>query len=41
MGSLFSIAKFLGFDPKEAIPGILDQLLAASVAANQPPAPAP
>jgi len=38
MGSLFTIAKPLGFDPKEAIPGILDMLLASSTAANQPPA---
>ncbi|WP_430332689.1 hypothetical protein [Rhodococcus sp. ACT016] len=41
MGSLLSIAKLLGFDPKEALPGILDELLAASVAANQPPTTGP
>lgn len=41
MGSLLQIAELLGFDLKgallDALPGMLDQLLASSVAANQPP----
>jgi len=45
MGSLLQIAQLLGFDVKEellaALPKLLDQALAASVAANQPPATTP
>ncbi|MGO4204902.1 hypothetical protein AB4Z09_24825 [Rhodococcus sp. TAF43] len=38
MGMLTSIGRLFGFEPKDAIPALLDQLLAASSAAHEPPA---
>ncbi|RDI30227.1 hypothetical protein DEU38_10632 [Rhodococcus sp. AG1013] len=38
MGMLTLIGRLLGFDPKDAVPALLDQLLAASSGAHEPPA---
>ncbi|CAM3127509.1 hypothetical protein RHDE110596_18055 [Prescottella defluvii] len=38
MGMLTLIGRLFGFEPKDAIPGILDQLLVASSGAQEPPA---